>query len=195
MKELLLLALAAATTENLVYCRGLDHTTRRSHEQHLREVLVIGGTAVVLTILAACCGWLGRYLTTSVITLLTWTRPALLIALYGVAVVLVMVGVNFAMTALEQPPAKMMTKLVYGFTPMGTLFIVGSAPYTFSQSLFYGIGAGVGFLLALLVNVSIQRRMEHSDIPLVFRGMPATLLTFAMLSLALYGLLGHPLVA
>lgn len=195
MKELLLLALAAATTENVLYCRGLDHTVRGSHEQRLREALVAGGTAALLTIVAAACGWLGRYLTANVLSLLTWTRPALLIALYGVAIVLMMVALNFAMTVMERPGIKMVTKLVYGFTPLGTLFIVGNATYSFSQSLAYGLGAGVGFLLALLINLGLQRRMEHSDMPLVFRGMPATLLTFAMLSLALYGLLGHPLVA
>ncbi|MEG1391244.1 MAG: Rnf-Nqr domain containing protein [Angelakisella sp.] len=97
-------------------------------------------------------------------------------------------------TANCTPKARQIsTKLVYGFIPIGTLFIVGGGTYTLIESIVYGTGAGLGYILATLLNYCMQKRLAHSDIPVAFRGMPATLLSFGMISLALFGLLGHQL--
>lgn len=195
MNELLAVGVAAALTENLVFMRGLGHGLQGQDTRRLGELLVTGGIATVLTVIAACCGWLGRFVTGNYITLLTWTRAALFVAIYSVAVVLLMVGLNFAKTSLNLRSGNLSTKLVYGFIPFGTLFVVGNSAMSFWQSAFYGAGAGVGFLLSVTLNYSLQRRLEHSDLPVAFRGMPITMLTFGMISLALFGLTGHPLAA
>lgn len=77
---------------------------------------------------------------------------------------------------------------------MGTLFIVGNNTFTFPEAFIYGAGAGAGYLLATALNYTLQKRLAHSDVPVAFRGMPAMLLSFGMISLAIFGLLGHQLV-
>lgn len=193
--ELLGLGVTAAITENLVFCRGLEYGLQNQDKERVPDLLRLGGTTTLLTAIAACCGWLGRYMVGNWLVLLNWTRPALYIAVYGVAIVLLMVGMNLCKTLLGHNAGKMATRLVYGFVPLGTLLVIGNGTLGFGQSLLYGVGAGAGFLMAALLNHGLQVRLEHSDMPMVFRGMPSALLTLGLLSLAVFGLLGHPLAA
>lgn len=194
IQELLGLGVAAALTENVVFCRGFSYGLQYPDKRRLATLLATGGMATLFTVIASFCGWLGRYITgNELVRLLTWTKPALLIAIYGVAIVLMMVMINLSRNLNGGRRAKISTKLVYGFIPLGTLFIVGNSQFSLLQSLFYGMGAGVGFLLAVLLNYSLQKRLIYSNVPMAFRGVPVTLLTYGLLSLAIYGLLGHPL--
>lgn len=68
-----------------------------------------------------------------------------------------------------------------------------SASTVFS-SLGYGIGAGLAFMLAMiLINSSMKRIAENKEIPKPFRGLPAVFIYVAILSLALTCLSGQTL--
>lgn len=52
------------------------------------------------------------------------------------------------------------------------------------ESAVYGIGGGLGFMLALVLMASIRDRLSTADIPRSFRGAPIIFITAAVLSLA-----------
>lgn len=195
MIELIALAVSGAITENIVFCRGLEHGMYSQDRRTSMSIVRMGLMATLLTTIAGLCGWVGRFAADNLFELLTWTRPAMFIAVYGIAIILLMVLINVMKSLLGGVSAKLATRLVYGFVPLGTLFVVGNSTMSVMQAIMYGLGTGVGFLLAALLNHSIQIRIAHSDVPIVFRGMPITLLTLGMMSLAIFGLLGHPLAA
>ena len=56
--------------------------------------------------------------------------------------------------------------------------------YTYTRSLINAFGAGLGFLLAMVIFSGIRERIENSDPPESFKGMPITLLAVAILSLS-----------
>ncbi len=53
-----------------------------------------------------------------------------------------------------------------------------------------GIGAALGFGLALIMFSSLYSRLHTDDIPAPFQGAPALLITLALVSLGFYGLSG-----
>ena len=55
----------------------------------------------------------------------------------------------------------------------------------------YSIGMGVGFVLSVLLVTEGQRKIQTSNTPVAFRGLPVTLLYIAGFALAVYGLLGY----
>ena len=59
--------------------------------------------------------------------------------------------------------------------------------YSFAVSIASSLGAGLGFLLSMVLFSGVRSRIEESDIPKAFRGLPAALIAAAMLSLAFYG--------
>ena len=60
----------------------------------------------------------------------------------------------------------------------------------FLRALSYSFGAGVGFLLAMVLCAGVRGRIEHNDAPPSFKGMPITLVSAAILSLAFFGFTG-----
>lgn len=63
--------------------------------------------------------------------------------------------------------------------------------YTFVQSIFSSLGAGIGFLLALILFAGLRGKLENNDsIPESFKGIPITLVTASILSLAFMGFSG-----
>lgn len=63
--------------------------------------------------------------------------------------------------------------------------------YTWVQSMVNSIGAGIGFLLAMVIFASVRERMElRTEPPKAFEGIPLTLVAAAILSLAFMGFSG-----
>ena len=60
----------------------------------------------------------------------------------------------------------------------------------FGSALTYSLGAGLGFMLAMVLFAGVRGRIEDNDAPPSFKGMPITLISAAILSLAFFGFTG-----
>ena len=67
-----------------------------------------------------------------------------------------------------------------------TLFMV-LRRYTFPEAVIFGLGAGLGFTLALILMAGIREELEFSDIPEPLKGAGITLILAGMLALAFMG--------
>ena len=59
--------------------------------------------------------------------------------------------------------------------------------YTFVESMVSSLGCGLGFLLAMWIFAGIRNRLEESDAPECFKGMPITLVAASIVSVAFMG--------
>ena len=59
--------------------------------------------------------------------------------------------------------------------------------YTFWQSMVNALGAGLGFLLAMVLFAGVRGRMENMDIPESFKGLPITLIAAFIVSMSFMG--------
>lgn len=65
------------------------------------------------------------------------------------------------------------------------------AGYGYLLSIANAFGAGVGFLLAMVLFAGVRGKLENEEgVPMAFRGVPITLITAAMLSLGFMGFSG-----
>ncbi|MFQ5328548.1 MAG: electron transport complex protein RnfA [Thermodesulfobacteriota bacterium] len=64
--------------------------------------------------------------------------------------------------------------------------------YSFIQTIFFGVGAGIGFTMAIVIMSGIREELEFADIPRCLQGAPMTLLIAGMLALAFMGFAGLP---
>ncbi len=62
--------------------------------------------------------------------------------------------------------------------------------YNFSETLIYGVGAGIGFTLALVIMAGIREELELVDIPKSFQGAAITMIIAGSLALAFMGFAG-----
>lgn len=58
------------------------------------------------------------------------------------------------------------------------------------EAVIFGLGAGIGFALALLIMAGIKERLELADVPVALQGAAITLITAGFLSLAFMGFSG-----
>jgi electron transport complex protein RnfA len=61
---------------------------------------------------------------------------------------------------------------------------------SFVQAVFYGVGAGLGFALALVLFAGLRERIVATDVPAPLRGPGILLVTAALMSLAFLGFAG-----
>ena len=59
--------------------------------------------------------------------------------------------------------------------------------YNFVESIVCAAGAGIGFLVAMVLFSGVRRRVEQANVPKCFEGLPITLVAAAMVSLSFMG--------
>ncbi|MBQ9071266.1 MAG: electron transport complex protein RnfA [Clostridia bacterium] len=59
--------------------------------------------------------------------------------------------------------------------------------YNFIESMVSSLGCGLGFLLAMVLFSGVRSRIEGSDVPEAFKGLPITLVAASIVSLAFFG--------
>ena len=59
--------------------------------------------------------------------------------------------------------------------------------YSFPESIVCAAGAGIGFLVAMVLFSGVRRKVEQAIVPECFKGLPITLVAAAMTSLSFMG--------
>ncbi len=62
--------------------------------------------------------------------------------------------------------------------------------YNFVESMVSSLGCGLGFLLAMVLFSGMRSRIDESNIPESFKGLPVTLVAASFISLAFFGFAG-----
>ena len=62
--------------------------------------------------------------------------------------------------------------------------------YSLLETVVYGITGGLGFMLAIVLFASIRERLEFSECPKCFEGVPLAMVTAGLMALAFMGFSG-----
>ena len=62
--------------------------------------------------------------------------------------------------------------------------------YNFVQAIVNSFGAGVGFLLAMVLFAGVRSKIDNADVPHFFKGLPITLVSAALVSISFFGFKG-----
>ncbi len=73
---------------------------------------------------------------------------------------------------------------------LGVAILTIENGYDYPQSLVAALGAGLGFLLAMVIFNGVRQRVEEANPPAAFRGMPITLLSAAITAMSFMGFSG-----
>ncbi|MCQ1057087.1 NADH:ubiquinone reductase (Na(+)-transporting) subunit E [Photobacterium sp. DNB23_23_1] len=64
----------------------------------------------------------------------------------------------------------------------GVSFMV-QRDYNFAESVVYGLGSGIGWMLAIVALAGIREKMKYSDVPPGLRGLGITFITVGLMAL------------
>lgn len=70
---------------------------------------------------------------------------------------------------------------------LGVALLSVQNEYTILESVVNGVGASLGFFLAIVLMAGIREKLENSNIPEVFKGTPIVLITAGLMAIAFCG--------
>lgn len=73
---------------------------------------------------------------------------------------------------------------------LGVTLLNIDSGYNFGQSLVNALGAGLGFMLAMVMFAGVRERLESAEIPESLKGLPITLVAASIVSVAFLGFQG-----
>ncbi|AJC73943.1 electron transport complex RsxE subunit [Pseudothermotoga hypogea DSM 11164 = NBRC 106472] len=73
---------------------------------------------------------------------------------------------------------------------LGVAILNAQAKYGLLEAIFHALGAGLGFLLALVIFAGIRERLELYELPKSFEGLPIALILASIISMAFMGFQG-----
>ena len=73
---------------------------------------------------------------------------------------------------------------------LGSAILIQTNGYNLLEAIVFAIFASLGFTLAIVIFAGIRERLEESDIPEFMKGLPISLVSASLLSLAFLGFQG-----
>ena len=67
---------------------------------------------------------------------------------------------------------------------LGASLLMIEQDQTFTESVVYGLGAGVGWALAIVALAGVREKLKYSDVPPPLRGLGITFITVGLMALA-----------
>ena len=73
---------------------------------------------------------------------------------------------------------------------LGVVLLNVENGYTFGESIVSSLGAGLGFMVAMIMFAGVRERLEGADIPKSLQGLPITLVSASLVSMSFLGFTG-----
>lgn len=182
VKSLLTILLGGVLVNNYVFQRFLGVTPFLGNSKKECRAFGVGAAVAVVMLLTALIAWpvqtfildklSAGYLQTLVFVIIVLV-VVYLAELFVNKVMKKSLGVYFPLIALNS-------------AVLGIAVNNAADGYNFIEALVASLGAGLGFLLAMVVFSGVRRRINEQFVPAAFRGLPITLLAAGIISLALY---------
>lgn len=73
---------------------------------------------------------------------------------------------------------------------LGVVLLNVENGYSFAESIVSSLGAGVGFMVAMIMFAGVRERLEGADIPKSLQGLPITLVSASLVAMSFLGFTG-----
>ncbi len=188
-KHLLELVIAASLINNFVFTRFLGLCIFFGVSKKMETAVGMSITFMAVMVVSAALSWV---IFTFVMVPLEITFLKIVIFIGVVAAL-----VQASDTIMRKVSPGLYYKLGVYLALIATNCIIIAVPLHnagenlgFLESIFFGVGSGLGFGLALVIMASIRERLELADVPGPFKGLPLAFVTTGLIALAFTGFAG-----
>lgn len=187
--ELLLIFISATLINNFVLSYFLGICPFIGVSNKISSAVSMGLATTFVMVLTAMVSWLLYFL-----VLVPYGLEFLQIPSFILVIAALVQFVEMVIKKVSQPLYRALGIFLPLITTncaiLGLALLLVMRDYTFPESLVFGLGAGAGFTLALIIMAGIREELELADVPKGFRGAPITLIVAGILALAFMGFAG-----
>lgn len=189
MNEIMIIAISAVLVNNFVLSQFLGICPFLGVSKKLETALGMGGAVIfVMTI--------SSFITRAIYDLflnpygLDYLNTIVFILIIASLVQFVEVVLKKFLPSLYKALGIYLPLITTNCAVLGAALINIDKNYNVINSTLYGLFAGVGFTLALVLFAGVREKLEYSDTPESLKGLPISLIAAALVSMAFLGFKG-----
>lgn len=201
MENLISIGVRSVFVDNMIFAYFLGMCSYLAVSKKVKTAFGLGLAVVFVLGITIPINWLiqNYILNTGA---LAWLSPEFAAIDLGFLQFIVFIAVIAAMVQLTEMAVEKISPALYGslgiFLPLiavncsilgGSLFMVGRS-YTLAEATVFGIGSGIGWLLAIVALAGVREKMKYSNVPGPLKGLGITFILVGLMSLGFLSFLG-----
>ncbi len=189
MKIALSILLTAILTENFVLCKFLGICPFLGVSKKLNTAVGMSAAVIFVMALATAVTYpINKFLL--VANGLDYLQTIVFILVIAALVQLVELILKKFMPPLYNALGIYLPLITTNCAVLGVVLLNITKEYNFVQSIINSVGAGLGFMLAMVIFSGVRSRLEGADIPKFLQGLPIVLIAASIVSLSFMGFTG-----
>ncbi len=189
MKEMLIILFSAILVDNFVLSKFLGICPFLGVSKNLKTAIGMSMAVIFVMVLATAITWPVFYLLLAPYDL-GYLQTVIFILVIAALVQLIETFLKKALPPLYQALGIYLPLITTNCAILGVAILNIDQAYGFGESMINSLGAGLGFMLALFLFSGVRSKVDHADVPRFFKGLPITLVSAALVSIAFFGFKG-----
>ena len=189
MKEMLIILFTAILVENYVLMKFLAICSFLGVSKKLDAAVGMSAAVIFVMLMATAATWpIYHYILDPL--KLGYMQTVIFILVIAALVQLVEMILKKFMPPLYRALGVFLPLITTNCAILGVVVLNITKTYTFTQSMVNSLGAGLGYLLAMVLFSGVRSRVDTADVPECFKGVPITLVAASIMSVSFMGFTG-----
>lgn len=189
MKEMIVILLSAILTQNFVLSKTLGICPFLGVSKKLDSAVGMSVAVTFVMVLATAATWpIQTYLLDQYE--LGYMQTIVFILVIAALVQLVEMALKKFLPPLYEALGIYLPLITTNCAVLGVVLLNVTNGYNFAESMVNSVGAGVGFMLAMVIFSGVRSRLESCDVPKFLQGLPIVLIAASITSLSFLGFAG-----
>lgn len=189
---LIFIMISAIFVNNFVLSRFLGICPFLGVSKQVETAVGMGGAVTFVMALASAITYVVQYSILDPLGL-GYLQTIAFILIIAALVQLVEMIIKKSSPSLYQALGVYLPLITTNCAVLGVALINIKNEYNFIETIFNGVGAALGFTLAIVLFAGIRERLETSAVPKALEGFPIALLTAGLMAIAFLGFSGMKL--
>ncbi len=189
VKSFLAIILTSVLTENFTLCKFLGICPFLGVSKKLNTAVGMSAAVIFVMALSTAVTYpINKYLLLA--NDLEYLQTIVFILVIAALVQLVELILKKFMPPLYNALGIYLPLITTNCAVLGVVLLNQTKGYNFAESMVNSIGAGLGFMLAMVIFSGVRKRLEGSDIPKFLQGLPIVLIAASLVSVSFLGFTG-----
>jgi Na+-transporting NADH:ubiquinone oxidoreductase subunit E len=201
MENLISIGVRSIFIDNMIFAYFLGMCSFLAISKKVKTAFGLGIAVVFVLGITVPINWLiQNYVLTA--GSLAWLGEDFATVDLGFLQFIIFISVIAAITQLTEMAVEKFSPALYGtlgiFLPLiavncsilGAALFMVSRPYNLAEATVYGVGSGIGWMLAIVALAGVREKMRYSDVPGPLRGLGITFILVGLMSLGFLSFLG-----
>jgi electron transport complex protein RnfA len=189
MKEMLIILFTAILVQNFVLSKFLAICSFLGVSKKLDAAVGMSLAVIFVMLMATAATWPIYYYILDP-NGLGYMQTVVFILVIAALVQLVEMVLKKFIPALYRALGIFLPLITTNCAVLGVVVLNITESYNFAQSMVNSLGAGLGYMLAMVLFCGVRSRVDTADVPECFKGIPITLAAASIMSVSFMGFTG-----